>query len=99
MSDDTPFLGVGARLKALRMAQGGATQSIWAEMHGFQRTQLNNWETGKRRIPVECAERLSDTYGLTLDWIYRGRIDGLSQTALKSLSGHLPRTRTSTSSE
>lgn len=87
MSDASPqFLSIGQRLGAVRRAFGPTlTQKEWAEKHGFNPTQWNNWQLGVRRIPVEAAERLSETYGLSLDWIYRGRRDGLSETAAKSL--------------
>jgi transcriptional regulator with XRE-family HTH domain len=63
----------------------GLSQKAWAEKHNFNVTQYNNWERGVRRIPVESAEALCDSYGLTLDFIYRGRRDGLSENALKAV--------------
>lgn len=79
------FHDVAVRLRQIREAFSDLSQKDWAEKHGFNKTQYNNWEKGLRRIPVENAERLSDTYGLTLDFIYRGRRDGLSETASKAL--------------
>ena len=79
------FLDVAERLRALRVGMGEPTQSAWASKHGFNVTQYNNWEQGKRRIPVEAAEKLCEVYGLTLDFIYRGRRDGLPDTLLKIL--------------
>lgn len=79
------FLDVADRLVAIRRAFSDLSQKAWAEKHGFNQTQYNNWEKGTRRITVDCAERLADTYGLTLDFIYRGRRDGLSETASKVL--------------
>lgn len=79
---DTParhdYAAIAARLRRLREIMApDASQTEWAALHGFERTQLNNWETGVRRISVDAAERLCARYGLTLDWIYRGREDGL----------------------
>lgn len=76
---------IGARLKAVREAFSDLDQTAWAAREGIQFTRWNNWETGIRRIPVECAEALAERYGLTLDWIYRGRRDGLSDRASKVL--------------
>jgi len=76
---------IGGRLANVRQAFSGLSQRAWAEKHGFSITQYNNWEKGVRRIPVDDAERLCDLYGLTLDFIYRGRRDGLSDTASKVL--------------
>jgi len=67
---------------ALRQNEG-LTQAEFSKRHGFNRTQFNNWEKGARRIPLEHAETLCERYGLTLDFIYRGRLDGLSEYARK----------------
>jgi hypothetical protein len=76
---------IGQRLAAVRLAFSDLSQGAWAERHGFNPTQWNNWERGVRRIPVEAAEHLCEVYGLTLDFVYRGRRDGLSETASKVL--------------
>ncbi|MCC5960572.1 MAG: helix-turn-helix transcriptional regulator [Rhodobacteraceae bacterium] len=83
--DAAQYLEIGARLAAVRTAFSDLSQKAWAEKHGFSPTQYNNWEKGVRRIPVDESERLCNVYGLTLDFIYRGRRDGLSETALKIL--------------
>lgn len=80
------YRAIGARLAALRGAYSDLTQKDWAERHGFEPTQWNNWEKGVRRITVDAAQKLSDRYGLTLDWVYRGRFDGLSESARNTLS-------------
>lgn len=72
------YTEIGARLAALRTSQSDPDQKAWAVKHGFNQTQYNNWERGVRRIPVDEAERLCAAYGLTLDFIYRGRREGLS---------------------
>lgn len=85
MGNDTPeYAEIGERLRAIRLGFSDMNQKEWAQKNGFSVTQYNNWEKGTRRIPVDAAERLSDTYGLTLDAIYRGRLDGLSEKARKA---------------
>ena len=74
-----------ARLRAVRMAFSDLEPGEWAKKIGFNRTQYSNWENGQRRIPVDRAEKLCDLYGLTLDSVYRGRRDGLSERASKVL--------------
>ena len=82
--EDPPHIQIGERLRRLRLSMDPeSTQKSWAEGHGFNLGQYRMWETGLRRIPVDCAERLCDLYGLTLDFIYRGRRDGLSENARK----------------
>jgi len=87
MSDEqkAPYQEIGARLTAIRRAYSDLSQRDWSRKHGFSVTQYNNWEKGVRRIPLEAAEKLCDLYGLNLDFIYRGKRDGLSARALKVL--------------
>jgi transcriptional regulator with XRE-family HTH domain len=73
------FEKIGSRLQSIRKGLSSLSQRDWAEKNGFNATQYNNWEKGSRRIPLDAAERLCDRYGLTLDSIYRGRLDGVSQ--------------------
>lgn len=82
---ESDFAEIGARLTAVRQAFSDLSQKAWAEKHNFNQTQYNNWEKGTRRIPVENAEKLCGLYGLTLDFIYRGRRDGLAESASKVL--------------
>lgn len=83
--DRTDYPEIGIRLRAIREGFSDMNQSGWAEKHGFGVTQWNNWEKGARRISVDAAERLCSTYGLSLDFIYLGRRDGLSDKASKVL--------------
>lgn len=85
MSKMMPYAEIGARLMRLRKSFSDEPQKAWAERHGFSPTQCNNWERGERRIPVESAEKLCDLYGITLDFVYRGRRDGLSENARKAV--------------
>lgn len=85
MSEEAEFSDIAQRLRRLREAFSEDSQKVWAERHGFNATQYNNWETGLRRNPVPCAIKLSDTYGLSLDFLYRGRREGLSESARKVL--------------
>jgi DNA-binding XRE family transcriptional regulator len=82
-NSDYEHAEVGERLRRIRQGFSDLTQKAWAEKNGFNSTQYNNWEKGVRRIPVEAAAKLCDLYGLTLDAIYRGRVDGVSENARK----------------
>lgn len=86
MSNVEPeYTDIAARLVSVRRAFSDLTQKDWAEKHQFNQTQYNNWERGLRRIPIDAAVQLCDLYGLTLDFIYRGRRDGLAERASKSI--------------
>lgn len=94
VSENKQYPEIGVRVRAIREAFSGPppdTRRVWAARHQFNESQYGNWETGVRRIPIECADLLCERYGLTLDFIYRGRMDGLSATARNQLSEHLPR--------
>jgi transcriptional regulator with XRE-family HTH domain len=80
-----PHQVIGARLRAAREAFTDDSVRAFAKRLGVSPMAVSGWEVGARRIPVESAERYCDLFGLTLDWIYRGRRDGLSETASKML--------------
>lgn len=85
MTDQPEFHEIGERLARIRRAFSDESQKAWAEKNRFNPTQYNNWEKGSRRIPVEHAMDLCTRYGVTLDFVYRGRSDGLSESLRKSL--------------
>lgn len=81
----TQYYQIGQRLAAIRIAESTMSQKEWAEKHSFGATQYNNWEKGTRRITVDEAERLCLLYGLTLDFIYRGILSGISEKIKNAL--------------
>ena len=87
MMSERLFTEIGTRLAAVRQAfsLAGESQKAFAERNGFEFTQWNNWEKGTRRISVDEAIKLAGLYGLTLDFIYMGRRDGLADRASKVL--------------
>lgn len=85
MTERPDYSEIGQRLGDIRKGFSDLTQKDWAEKHNFSHTQYNNWEKGVRRISVDAAETLVERYGLSLDFIYLGRMDGLSETARKVL--------------
>lgn len=85
LDTETEFAEIGARLERLRTGLSDLSQKAWAQKHGFPPARWNNWERGIRRIPVDDAEKLCDRYGLTLDALYRGRLDGLPESLRKVL--------------
>lgn len=61
--------------------------------HNVGVSTYNSWETGIARISIDEASLLCDAYGLTLDFIYRGKRDGLSGYALNALDVAPPDSR------
>ena len=85
MDDRPDYSHIGERIAAIRLGFSDLSQKSFAEMHSFSITQYNNWEKGRRRISVDAAQTLAGKYGLTLDYIFLGRRDGLSERASKVL--------------
>lgn len=85
MSQEAPYEEIGRRLEAIRTGFTDLSQKDFAAKMGFNQSQWNNWAIGVRRITVDSAEKLCASYGLTLDWVYLGRRDGLSESASKVL--------------
>ena len=68
---------VARRLKASRAALGIEDQQVFGQSAQLEQSLYNRFETGKRLLTLQAALKLCDTYGLTLDWIYRGDPSGL----------------------
>lgn len=69
---EKPHKNTGIRLKNIR-TYTGMRQKEFADKFGVTEARYSNWETGFRRIPIECSEQICETYNLTLDYIYMGR--------------------------
>lgn len=66
------------RLRLLRMAEGGDNSSTWAKRMGMTLPQLSNYENGvplSRNAAITMVKRVP---GLTTDWLFLGREEGLS---------------------
>lgn len=55
----------------------GLTQKEFAEPAGLILTRYNLRETGKIPLPLSDAMALCAAHDLTLDWLYRGKVEGL----------------------
>jgi transcriptional regulator with XRE-family HTH domain len=71
---------IARRLRAIRMELGfdQAAMSSWLEIG---RTRYVNWEKAENKPSEEAMVLLCDRTGVTLDYIYRGRLDAV-QTGL-----------------
>jgi len=87
MNDDEDHSQIGERLKRIRRGMSDLNQGQWSAKHNFTQGQYSNWERGTRRISVDAAMALCALYGVTLDYIYLGREDALSEKTRNSLSG------------
>lgn len=76
---------VGARLELTRHAVGLDQQTFAAEA-GLKASTYNQYETGKNMPQLAAAHALCDQYRLSLDWIYRGEMSGLSQNVHSAIA-------------
>lgn len=75
--------GVAERVRWHRQLLG-LTQQEYADAIGAQRSQVKNWEAGTRRPSIDFGLKLSARYGVTLDWLYRGRDEMLPPSLFES---------------
>ena len=66
--------GSGARIRQLRI-QNGYTQEKLAAALNVDQSYYGRIETGKRGCPVDIFVQISDLFGVSLDYLIRGRSD------------------------
>lgn len=64
---------IGARVKQIR-AVFELSQAKTGSICGCGGTTVSNWEQGRQKPTIEQAMKLADRLGLTLDFIYLGRL-------------------------
>lgn len=67
---------IGKRLQITREAIGITAAQLCRSLD-IKPNRWSQYESGERPITMAVANKLCDTYGLTLDWIYRGDPSGL----------------------
>ena len=87
---------IARRLRATRLALG-LKPSALCEATGIGTSTYSQWEAALRFPDVVQMIALCDRFALTLDWIYRGQIGGLSYdlatrvtAEMDKLSSHEP---------
>ena len=76
---DSSIEAISARIEALRLWAGFENQREFARESGISQTDLNHYETGRRRISLNAANQLRKRWGISLDWIFHGDLRGLDQ--------------------
>lgn len=66
------------RLRLLRKAEGGDNSTIWAKRMGMTLPQLSNYENGVKLSRDAAILMCKRVPGLTMDWLFMGREEGLS---------------------
>jgi transcriptional regulator with XRE-family HTH domain len=84
------IIEIGARLKATRDALG-LTGTEFGNRARIAQNAYSQYETGKRMLTISAAMRLCATYGLTMDWLFRGDVSTLPHSLaakLVTIPGH-----------
>lgn len=81
---------IALRLRITREAFG-LSQVDLCGMINVATNTYNQWERGKSRPQLDHAFLLCEGIGVTLDWIYRGEINGLSFDIISKIKPFLPK--------
>ena len=76
---------VARRLRVLRKAEGDAKPVVWARRVGWSLSKLSNFESGvplSKNAAIGLAKLIP---GLTTDWLFLGREEGLSVDLLRRI--------------
>ena len=75
---------IGARLKHFRQRMGYKSQKAFASAVGLTVSEVNHYESARRRLPLNAAIKIRRRFGISLDWLYSG--DRLFLTAAMNRS-------------
>lgn len=64
-------MGISDRLKQIRL-KSGLSQTSFAEQFGLAQTTYGPYETGKRSVPDELKQQLSQRFDVNLHWLITG---------------------------
>jgi transcriptional regulator with XRE-family HTH domain len=76
---------VTGRLRAVR-AHYGLGSAEYAKQANVSPKSYSQWESGDFRISIDGAIRLHDRYGISLDFIYCGSLDGMPHKIANAVS-------------
>ncbi len=95
MAPNSPFhpTEVGARLKSLREYRQ-KNQKEFAEAVDIDPTSYGRIEKGLKPLKADMAYRIAERWGVSMDFLYRGRLtelpDDLANQLMKRLTGGKP---------
>ncbi len=76
---------IGARMRQTRTVFS-LSQAEVGKICGCGPTTVSNWEQGRQKPTIPQATKLADRLGLTLDFIYLGRLGSIPYDTAKRLS-------------
>ena len=76
-------MSISDRLFTARTA-AKLTQKKVADLLGVKPQTVSQWETGKINIGVEHIAQLSDLYGVSCDWLIKGKLKPATNLLVKN---------------
>ena len=83
---------IAQRLKRTREAMG-LKPAAWCRLVDIEPAAWANYESGLRRISIDQALKVCRATGVSLDWIYRGLMQGMPVDLATKLQGRSPARR------
>lgn len=81
---------VGRRLRWSREIVAESQADVCRLLGLEDTTTWNKWEKGTRYPDVAVMARYCDLFGLTMDYLYRGRLKGIREDVQLRLAAHHP---------
>lgn len=81
---------VGRRLRWSREIVAESQADVCRLLGLEDTTTWNKWEKGTRYPDVVVMARYCDLFGLTMDYLYRGRLKGIREDVQLRLAAHHP---------
>lgn len=81
-----PFGDIGARLEKIQLLMGFQSRREFCAHFNVLETTASMWFSGRSRINLDSALRICEETGLTLEYIYRGKTDGLTLERVRELN-------------
>jgi len=90
MNEHSPFhpKAVGRRLTALRLHHG-RTRADFAASVQIDATSYGRIEKGQKPLKAEMGFRIAERWGVSMDFLYRGRLTELPESLADSLMKNL----------
>ncbi|MCB1401267.1 MAG: helix-turn-helix transcriptional regulator [Rhodobacteraceae bacterium] len=90
MDEHSPFHpeAVGRRLRALREYRK-KTRAEFAESVGIDATSYGRIEKGAKILKADMAYKIAERWGVSMDFLYRGRLTELPESLADSLMKNL----------
>lgn len=85
------MIGIGQRLRAIRETEGLSSKDFALSVH-IDPSSYSKIENGTKALKMEMGYIVAERYGVSMDFIYRGRLTDLPE----KISAHLRQVRNST---